>query len=64
MSPEDYLHRLQRHDWNYEFSDDRRAYLDGLHERAFLAKARLAHDRDAKLWNQYAPEHLQIAQAE
>lgn len=55
-----YRMHLLEHDWQYEHSDDFRAYSRGNTERRYLREMQKEIDKDWKIWNEYAPKDQQI----
>lgn len=54
---EAYRLALKSADWNYEFSDDTRAW-----KRGFDAMRYLRSERDAAIWNSLAPAEHRVTQ--
>lgn len=52
---EDYMHKLEVHDWFFEWSDDKRTYDLGKAERQKLKRLRGIVDADGRVWNIVAP---------
>ncbi|MEY5101228.1 MAG: hypothetical protein RJA36_3947 [Pseudomonadota bacterium] len=50
-----YTEALKRHDWNYEFADDSRAWRAGLEQRKQLMAMRARLDPSGAIWNRFAP---------
>ena len=53
---EDYMDKLRKHDWYYEYSDDHGVWRRGSDERDQLRRLQEEIDSDYKVWNQYAPD--------
>lgn len=60
MSEEDYIKRLQAHDWYYFMSDDHSAYKAGRDNLERMSEARRLIDPDGTTWNKYAPAVFQV----
>jgi hypothetical protein len=56
----EYVDALKKHDWAFEFSDDRRAYRKGYESRAQLRILQQRIDPDFRIWNQHAPERDRV----
>jgi hypothetical protein len=54
-----YIADLERHDWQYEFSDDHYVWGKGKGERAHLELEREEIDPDYALWNAHCPASFQ-----
>ena len=46
---------LAKHDWHYEYSDDRTVWGNGKAEKAALETLQMLLDPDYKIWDEYAP---------
>lgn len=57
---ETYRQLLQSHDWQFEFSDDQRAWRQGHYERQALLALQQKHDTDWTIWNSLAPAAFRI----
>lgn len=55
MTRDEYIWALSVHDWDYDYSDDQRAWRRGLAERQALNAAQPKLDPDFTLWNEHAP---------
>ena len=53
---EDYMDKLRKHDWYYEYSDDHGVWRRGSDERDQLRRLQEEIDSGYKVWNQYAPD--------
>jgi hypothetical protein len=53
---EDYVARLKRHDWYYDYSDDHNAYMNGSTARRKILELADELDPNHEIFNQYAPE--------
>lgn len=51
---EEYIRRLQAHDWAYEMADDYSVYRDGKREHDALADMRAHIDPDGSIWKSIA----------
>lgn len=56
-----YVQLLQRHDWEFEHSDDHAAYQRGHNERSNLRLLQRELDPQHALWNQHAPAAHRVA---
>lgn len=56
----DYEALLKGHDWQFEFSDDRRAWTRGHYERQALRAMQQQLDPEFKTWNALAPAAFRI----
>jgi hypothetical protein len=50
---QDYIDKLEAHDWYHEFSDDARAYTRGKQQRRELDSLRQHIDPDYGIWNKH-----------
>ena len=55
-----YTAALQRHDWQFEYSDDHQVYLRGNQMLKELALLQRELDPDYKLWNRYASTDYKV----
>jgi hypothetical protein len=51
----DYIQKLRRHDWDFEFSDDHMVWHRGTEERNELRRLAAIFDPYLLLWNTWAP---------
>jgi hypothetical protein len=59
-SEAEYIQALQRHDWDYEFSDDGWVWRRGRDEHVALYDWRERRDPDFRIWNQFAPQWRKV----
>lgn len=51
----DYVDRLKRHDWMFQYSDDFGVYMRGREQRRVLQEMQRTVDPDHSIWNEFAP---------
>lgn len=54
----EYVELLNKHDWFFAYSDDRRVYERGQKERSTLIAKQLHIDANFEIWNKHAPSEF------
>lgn len=55
-----YIAKLKAHDWYYMYADSMREFQRGKEQWLAIAAMKQELDPDSKIFNQYAPEGMQI----
>ena len=57
---DDYITKLKRHDWSYDYSDDHRVWQRGVDERNAIRNLQKVIDPDFEVYNKYAPDGYKV----
>ena len=57
---DDYIAKLKRHDWSYDYSDDHSVWQKGVAERDAIRNLQKIIDPDFEVYNKYAPDGYKV----
>lgn len=57
---DDYITKLKRHDWSYDYSDDHSVWQRGFAERDAIRNLQKVIDPDFEVYNKYAPDGYKV----